>query len=113
MATTSDRVRRFSRLITNAGWRGRKLRPNPSEQRTERPLTDAQQASWDDQGFVVLPGLFSEQQVSRLSALVDELWEKRKRNDHDLIIDVFIGTPEERRIRFRNAPDEARLVPYK
>src|SRR5262245_58589890 len=76
-------------------------------------LTDAQRGSWNDLGFVVLPKLFSTRQIKKVNKLVDELWATRKSDDRDLIIDTFIGTPDERRIRFRNAPDAARSKPYK
>jgi hypothetical protein len=61
----------------------------------------------------VLPRLFGQEQIDEMNALVEELWATRKTDDRDLIIDAFIGTPHERRIRFRNAPDEARMAPYK
>jgi ectoine hydroxylase-related dioxygenase (phytanoyl-CoA dioxygenase family)/SAM-dependent methyltransferase len=77
------------------------------------PLSKAQEAAWNNDGYVVLPGLFDREQVDRMNALVDELWATRTSDDRDLIIDVFIGTPNERRIRFRNATDEARMSPYK
>ena len=94
--------------------KGRSLsRATSTVTRGRKVLTEAQQASWDDLGFVVLPRVFSRKQVTAMNAEIDELWETRTVDDHDLVIDVFIGTPEERRIRFRNAPDEARLVPYK
>ncbi|PYR51669.1 MAG: hypothetical protein DMF89_05185 [Acidobacteria bacterium] len=98
-------ITRWSRWVASAA---------PTAARWGRsPLGEEQEASWDNDGYVVLPRLFSQEQVGRMNALVDELWATRKSDDRDLIIDVFIGTPNERRIRFRNAPDEARFAPYK
>jgi hypothetical protein len=48
-----------------------------------------------------------------INHLVDRLWAERSRPDNPLVIDVFIGTPDERRIYFRDAPAPARDVPYK
>jgi phytanoyl-CoA hydroxylase len=76
-------------------------------------LTEAQQRHWEDQGFLVVPGFFSPDKVAELGGELDRLWQQRQANDRGLVIDVYIDTPDERRIRFGDAPDEARTLPYK
>jgi ectoine hydroxylase-related dioxygenase (phytanoyl-CoA dioxygenase family) len=107
----SEQARRLSNLVRRTG-----RRLSKADTGTEVPaiaLDEAQRVCWEEQGFVVLPQLFGSEQIAQMNDLVDELWKSRRTNDRDLIIDVFIGTPDERRIRFRNAPDDARKVPYK
>ena len=78
-----------------------------------RMVTDDQLAYWNANGFLVLPGFFTPERMAAVTALFDELWSRRAEDDLGLVIDVFIDTPQERRIRFKDAPDEARAVPYK
>jgi phytanoyl-CoA hydroxylase len=60
-----------------------------------------------------LPSFFAAEPLLELNHMVDELWAGRKSRQNPLVIDVFIGTQRERRIFFRDAPDEAREFPYK
>jgi ectoine hydroxylase-related dioxygenase (phytanoyl-CoA dioxygenase family) len=76
-------------------------------------LTDAQRASWNNSGFVVLPRFFSPEQLMHVNDELDIVWDDRARDDRELVIDVHIGTNDERRIRFGRASDESRLSPYK
>ena len=62
---------------------------------------------------MVLPGFFTAEQIRATGSLFDGLWAQRRQDDHGLVIDVFIDTPDERRVHFRDAPDEARALPYK
>jgi phytanoyl-CoA hydroxylase len=61
----------------------------------------------------VLPGFFSPERMRSVVAEIDQLWRERTTDDHGLVIDVYIDTPDERRIRLRDAEDEARRHPYK
>lgn len=76
-------------------------------------LTAAQRASWQRDGFLVLPRFFSASRVHAVAAEIDRLWAERRADDHGLVIDVHIDTPDERRIRLRDADDAARRAPYK
>lgn len=78
-----------------------------------RVLTTEQQRHWEAEGFLVVPGFFPPDRVADLVEELDRLWHDRQTDDRGLVIDVYIDTPEERRIRFRDAPDEARTLPYK
>lgn len=61
----------------------------------------------------MLPGLFSPDQIRVVNDEIERMWTERADNDRDLVVDVFIDTPDERRIHLRDAPDAARDVPYK
>lgn len=76
-------------------------------------LTPAQRRFWDEQGYLVLPGFFSRDRVNEINLLVDTLWKRRKSDGGPLVIDVFIDTPKEKRMYFKDAPDDARQQPYK
>lgn len=76
-------------------------------------LSQLQLEEWNAQGFIVLKSFFSAEQLQRLNDLVDRLWKTRHSKDNPLVIDVFDGMPEGRRILFGDAPDEARRCPYK
>jgi hypothetical protein len=76
-------------------------------------LSKTQLDEWNDQGFIVLKSFFDAERVRRLNELVNQLWRTRHSKDNPLVIDVFDGMPESRRILFNTAPDEARRCPYK
>lgn len=78
-----------------------------------RKLTADQWKFWRENGYLVLPKQVDQTILDQINHLVDELWATRKSLVNPLVIDVFIGTPLEKRIYFRDAPDEARKVPYK
>ena len=92
--------------------RGRRRRDEP-ESGVGAALGAQEVRFWEENGFLVLPSFFGADRMEAVSAMFDHLWSTRATDDHGLVIDVFIGTPEERRIRFADAPDEARLQPYK
>ncbi len=69
-------------------------------------------STWD-QGYVHIKGFFSPERVEAMRAEFDRLWRDRRNPNNPYVIDVFIGTPRERRVLFRSAPSEARKQPYK
>lgn len=76
-------------------------------------ITLEQRKFWRENGYLVLPKMFDETRLDQINSLVDQLWASRKNSNNPLVIDIFIGTPNEKRILFRDAPDEARRHPYK
>jgi Phytanoyl-CoA dioxygenase (PhyH) len=102
-----DRLKRFANSRPSA-----RTGPAPGPAQPFE-LTDEQRECWRDQGFVLLPGLFSPDQIRVVNDEIERMWTERADNDRDLVVDVFIDTPDERRIRLRDAPDAARDVPYK
>lgn len=76
-------------------------------------LSSEQRRFWKTNGYLVLPGFYSVAEANAINDFVDSLWRQRKYPGNPLVIDVFIGTPNEKRTHFADAPDEARLEPYK
>jgi ectoine hydroxylase-related dioxygenase (phytanoyl-CoA dioxygenase family) len=70
-------------------------------------LTAEQRGFWDANGYLVLPGFFSPDQVAGFDTLLDRLWAERARADNPLVIDVFWPGHEVRQ-HFRDAPGDAR-----
>jgi phytanoyl-CoA hydroxylase len=80
---------------------------------TPRVLSAEQRAFWDANGFVVLPGHFSRQQIDAVNGHIDQLWQESRTRRRETVVDIFIGTPREKRTRLSDAPLEARLTPHK
>lgn len=76
-------------------------------------LSAEQVEFWERNGYLVLPSFFSADRIARINAAVDEAWDTRAENGDRHVVDVYIGTPNERRIYLRDAPAEARNRPYK
>ncbi len=76
-------------------------------------LSSEQLRHWEDNGFLILKSFFDQKRIDAVNHLVDSLWENRKTSGTLLTSDVFIGTPNERRIYFRMATNDSRLVSYK
>jgi ectoine hydroxylase-related dioxygenase (phytanoyl-CoA dioxygenase family) len=75
-------------------------------------LTPPQLRQFEDEGYVILRGAFSPTAVAALRDHLDWLWDHRQEQG-DLPIDIYFDTPEEARIFFRKAPEQARQSPYK
>jgi phytanoyl-CoA hydroxylase len=80
---------------------------------TPRVLSAEQRAFWDAIGFLVLPGHFSPQQIETVNGHIDQLWKDSRTSRRETVVDIFIGTPREKRTRMSDAPLEARLTPHK
>jgi phytanoyl-CoA hydroxylase len=71
-------------------------------------LTPEQRRHWDDNGCLVLRGLFPPDRLAAFETVLDELWANRRRSDNPVVVDVHDGTRPRR--YFRDAADESRLV---
>lgn len=80
---------------------------------TPRVLSTEQRAFWDANGFLVLPGHFSREQIDAVTGHIDQLWQESRGKRRETVVDIFIGTPREKRTRLSDAPLEARLTPHK
>jgi len=76
-------------------------------------LTPEQRKHWDEKGFLVLPSFFSPTQTKAVLDVVANQWERSRTENIQTVIDVFIGTDREKRIRLKDAPDDARTAPFK
>ncbi len=81
--------------------------------RRPRVLSRRQRRAWERDGYLVIPGFFPRAEVDHANGAIDDLWRNRAANDFGLSVDVFIGAPEERRVRWRDVPESARNLPYK
>ena len=68
---------------------------------------------WNNSGYVVLPGFFPEARVDAIDQLIERAWRQRHRPDNPIVLDVLDGPQRDRRMYFRDAPDDAKDYPYK
>lgn len=80
---------------------------------TRHVLTDEQRVFWDEHGYLILPGHFSRTEVDRVNEYIDKLWQESRATRVEVVVDVFIGRPEERRCLLSEAPADARRAPHK
>ncbi len=78
-------------------------------------LNADQHYAFHEQGFLVLPGLFSAAEVDVLSATIDSVWRGRRTGSAAarIVADWFVSTPRETRGVLREAPDSATVHPLK
>lgn len=76
-------------------------------------LSTEQKQFWEDNGYILLKGHYSSDEIDSINALIDSLWKSRKKLDASYVIDVFVGSEDERRVYFADAPKNARFKPYK
>jgi ectoine hydroxylase-related dioxygenase (phytanoyl-CoA dioxygenase family) len=62
---------------------------------------------------LVLPRFFDARRIDQLVELVEQEWRDRVRDDNPLVIDVLEGPLADRRMYFRDVPDDAKQYPYK
>ncbi len=75
------------------------------------PLAPSQLEHWQREGFLVLPGLLSAEEVARVDAVVEDEWRHRERNDHE--VDVLTGPHAGRAYKMYEVAEEARKAAYK
>jgi ectoine hydroxylase-related dioxygenase (phytanoyl-CoA dioxygenase family) len=100
----------LSRLMT---WRETAGQGNVRARAHHAVLSDAQRRMWHENGFLVLPRHFSTAVTDEVNRLVDDLWATAERNGTSTVVDIFVDTPQERRMRLSAAPRAARCQPYK
>ena len=74
------------------------------------PLSAEQLASWDANGFLVLPGFVPRPELELVEQVVDDEWSRRP-NDHQ--VDVLTGPHAFHTFRMDETPPEARGEVYK
>lgn len=95
---------------------------NSSQRDAPRPIhttyadnVDREKADfWQQNGFLILEGVISAEQCERVNQRINRVWSERKTAACPPIsIDIFLERPDNRRIPMREAPGEARALPYK
>ncbi len=90
----------------------RLLSGTPAPPQDAFALSTGQQLFFAENGYLILPRLFSGAQVTALRASLDHLWAHRE-GQGAMAIDSYVSLPTARRIAFRKAPGEVRGFPYK
>lgn len=72
-----------------------------------------QLSTWETEGYVIIRGFFARAVVEAVNHLMDQLWEAHTEIESGVSIDVFLETPQQKRMLFNQTPKEARAVPYK
>jgi phytanoyl-CoA hydroxylase len=70
-------------------------------------------AHWSENGYLVLKAFFGDSQLSAFSADVENLLKNRSLRAGDITIDVLEGPHLGKRMKLRDAPDDALSVAYK
>ena len=100
--TVSDRLRRvFSRTA-------------PSDPRPvgDSMVAETQREFFEANGYLILPGFFSKEEMRALKAHLDGLWASRAGQGR-AVIDSYFGLPNAVRTHFRKVDDDVRKHPYK
>ncbi|GHA02120.1 hypothetical protein GCM10008090_09240 [Arenicella chitinivorans] len=76
-------------------------------------LSEQQRQDWDKDGYLLLKRFYSTERINQINALIDHLWKQRRKLGAEYVIDIFVESPDERRVYFADAPISARSKPYK
>lgn len=68
--------------------------------------------TWQD-GYVILPGLFSAEQCDGIVDATQRLWRGRQRDPRPIDVDVFLDQPDTRKLRLSEVPETAYDHPHK
>ena len=82
----------------------------PAEAAPRGPLTEEQLQSWSDNGFLVLPGFLTREELETVDRVVDDEW---ARGDHLHEVDMLTGPNAGRAYKMKDAPDGSRGEAYK
>jgi ectoine hydroxylase-related dioxygenase (phytanoyl-CoA dioxygenase family) len=75
-------------------------------------VSDAQRAFFEENGYLILKGMFDAAAVAALRERLDTLWRDRA-GLGDVAIDAYFNLPNTGRMFFRKVGDEVRAAPYK
>jgi ectoine hydroxylase-related dioxygenase (phytanoyl-CoA dioxygenase family) len=102
-------LKNFQRPLDHASAKIRNMR-FPWDKRTS--LTSEQKQFWEDNGYLVLPGLFQAEEVQAVNDIVERI-AKDPKSGGNATIDVLHGTYAGKRFRAAEAPLEAFTGPIK
>jgi ectoine hydroxylase-related dioxygenase (phytanoyl-CoA dioxygenase family) len=68
---------------------------------------------WRLNGFLVLENFFTSEKIDAINKIQDSLWVSAEFENRKTVVDVFIGSPDERRMCIKDAPLHAKNFPYK
>lgn len=76
-------------------------------------LSDDQRAFWEENGYLILPSFYTKEEVNGVNSIIDSMWANARKQHPKLTTDIFLETPNSKRIYFKDVPAEARNTPYK
>ncbi|MDQ8182596.1 phytanoyl-CoA dioxygenase family protein [Pelagicoccus sp. SDUM812005] len=68
---------------------------------------------WDEDGYFILEGAFSEREINSFNDHVDRLWSERRSLEPPIVIDFWEGDLNGQRILFKDAPEGSRKLVHK
>ncbi len=90
-----------------------KLNPNEHSDHAAPGMKQEQKDFWDENGYLVIPGFYSAEQVSDINAHIELLWQHRKELNCPVTVDEYIGTDRKKRSLFNQVSESIREQPYK
>ena len=87
--------------------------PYSTYTRGKSSLTDEQRNFWEENGYLALSGFYSEKEVKAIDSIVENMWANASKQHPKLTADIFLETPNSKRIYFKDIPAEAKNMPYK
>lgn len=81
--------------------------------KTSSVVSGKQQDLWDSEGFLVLRGFFSDEEIEPVNEYVEHLWERRRFCEEPIVLDYRISSAGEGRSTLRESPEDVRDSPYK
>jgi ectoine hydroxylase-related dioxygenase (phytanoyl-CoA dioxygenase family) len=79
----------------------------------EATFAEDKAAFWARHGYLVLEGVIPLDLCERLNERINRVWAERETSAPDVSIDVYLERPDSARIPMRDAPADARALPYK
>ena len=76
-------------------------------------LTAGQLDFWEENGYLVLPGFFGEDEVEAVNEYVEGLWGSQRQVTEPIVLDYLLETDRAGRSLLRDSPDGVRDWPYK
>ena len=82
-----------------------------TDEASKPPLTGEQLRDWSRNGFLVLPGLLTREEVETVERVIDDEWARRDGNLHE--VDLLTGPSAFRTFKMQDVPDGSRREAYK
>ena len=76
-------------------------------------LSNSQLKFWEERGFLILRGFFTDEQIESHNNFIEKLWKDRKSQRTLLPCDVNINSQHEKRLPLYAVDDKSRQSPYK
>ena len=76
-------------------------------------LKKDQMVFWKENGFLVLKNFMTKNTMNYINSYLDDRWTSPEKEKSEIVIDIFIGTPQERRVAIKDASLNARRLPHK